>query len=218
MKRLIVFNPYWNPNKPEFVESLSKQTAGYTLIERDRKWLGISPTKACNDFREEMIEKAWFGYISLKDVVCILNNDISFGSNFFKEALNIKPGEVYIPNGEGVEIDWSKKSFKRNKGRIDTFPFTTVFITVEDFIKNKGFSKWLPYYLNDYEYAIRVIKNGIKPIEMTQGIGHKPHPLNTNKFSRLCPANPINWTFFLLLAGRNRYFFLNLLKAWMIWK
>ena len=82
--KLFVFVPFYHPDGQEFMDSFKKQTVPYRLIKRDRREAGIYWTKACNDFRDELKR---FPLIT-DEIVCIMNNDISFDADLFEEGIN----------------------------------------------------------------------------------------------------------------------------------
>lgn len=209
---MIVFIPYYSEDKPEFKKSLARQTINATIVRRDTKKDKIYHGKAVNDFIEVMKLMKPIG------VVGITCNDISFPDDFLEQGSKVKQGEVLIP--EGVTIDWRRKRIYHGD-RVDCFSGRCFFMTYRDFIDSGKFSKMLPHYLSDYDYAIRVLKK-LKPVLMDSKIRHKEHSKVTKPFSMLCPANPIFWTIFLL-RHPNRYTPLNILKAWidawrLLWK
>jgi len=205
---IYLFIPYYNEFEKPFINSLARQNVSYRLIKRDRKRDKIYWTKAVNDFRKDLLR---YRGVKDTDVICIMNNDISFSDTLLEEGSQVREGGVYIP--EGVKITWGKKKFELvQSGRVDTFAGRCFFMTYQDFNRFK-FSKLLPHYLSDYDYGIKVCKK-LKPVIMQNKLSHwgaKPkHP----KFSILNPGNPIFWTIFLL-KHPNRYTPLNLLKAWL---
>ena len=213
--------PYYYEDRPEFEESLKLQTVPYRLIRRNRQRDGIYWTKAMNDFRKELIR---YRGVKRDDVVCILNNDIVFLGNYFEEGSKIKQGEIGIPqvyDGHrlsewGLMVDWSRKAFSYFKDcRIDCFGARGIFITAGDFIDSGGYSRLLPHYLADYAFAIKMIKKGLKPVRLNCFIEHKEHRRDIRVFSALNPKQPIYWTIFLFLCGRNKYLPLNILKSWV---
>jgi hypothetical protein len=77
----------------------------------------------------------------------------------------------------------------------------------------------IPHYLSDYEFGIIQIKKGLIPKKLNVNIYHPEHEKEKNPFSVVSPDNPFYWSIFLLKVGRNRYFLINLLKAWFTsWK
>lgn len=158
------------------------------------------------------------------DVVCFLIDDLAFGDSFFREGKQVKFDEVLLPYvideqkrliDGGIQVDWKTKTFAISS-RIDCFSPRGIFLKLGDFRKSGGFNKWLPHYLSDYEWSMRLVKNGIKPrrmkttIEETTGGGQ-----HVTVLSKRSSPNPIYWTIFLFLCGRNRYLPLNLLKVWV---
>lgn len=208
---IYVFIPYYHPDTKEFTESLAKQTVQFRIIKRDRKRDGIYWTKALNDFHKEM--KYWRG-VKAEDVICVMNNDISFDSGFFEEGSQVKEGEIYGP--EGVKIYWPKKRFRSlmyNQPMIDTFPGRAFFMTYKDFANSGGFCRLLPHYLSDYDFGIKMIKKGLKFVVMKNKIVHPYHPQVTG-FKMISVNNPVFWTIFLL-RHLNIYTPINIVKAWI---
>jgi hypothetical protein len=206
---ILIFIPYYHPDTKEFRKSLDRQTIKFREIRRDRKRDGIYWSEACNDFYKQV---QTFRGIKDNDVICIMNNDISFSQDLFSEGSKVKQGEVLIPKGQSVGIDWENKRFY--EGGSDTFPGRTFFMTYKDFIQSGGFSKFLPHYLSDYDFGIRQIKKGLKIKEIDIEVFHSDHPKEQNPFTKHSPDNPFYWTVFLL-KHFNRYFFINFLKVWV---
>ncbi len=207
---IFLFVPYYDKWNDYFQQCLDNQTEEFVLMKYNRKEMGDYWTHACNFFLKQL--KTYRG-ITNDDVVCIMNNDIRFGWDLMAAGNKVKENEILIPFGSDIQIDWkTKKMIKGN--RIDTFPGRTFFMKATDFINSGGFSKLLPHYLSDYDFGIRMIKKGMRVVVMNQPIRHIDHPKNNNPWSIRSTNNPVFWTIFLLKHGRNRYFFLNLLKVW----
>ena len=208
---IYLFIPYYHEDSDGFRKSLDKQTVPFKTIRRNRKRDKIYWSRACNDFYKDL--KKYRG-IKDDDVICIMNNDISFPPTFFEEGQKVKEGRVLVP--EGININWKFKQFYPHRNphlSTNAFAGRAFFITAKDFKNSKGFSRLLPHYLSDYEFSIRVLKK-CKPILMKQKITHDNHPKEASTFSVLNPGNPIFWTIFLLKCGLNKYFFINLVKIW----
>jgi len=209
---IYIFVPYYNQPDEKFCECLARQTVDYKLLKYDRRANKDYWSHACNVFYHEM--RRYRG-IEPNDVVCIMNSDITFSDTLIEEGSTVNSGEILIPRGCGIEINWQRKKFFRGS-RIDTIPGRCFFMRMGDFLNSGGFSRLLPHYLSDYDFGIRMKRKGMKINLMNQPIYHKKHSLNTRTFSVLNPKNPVFWMIFLLKHGRNRYFFINLLKIWMI--
>ncbi len=211
---IFVFVPYYDKWNDYFQNCLDFQTEQFHLMKYNRKETGDYWTHACNFFLEQM--KTYRG-ITNDDVICIMNNDIRFSSDLMAEGGKVKENEILIPDECGIQIDWKTKKITKADSTgdpIDTFPGRTFFMKAPDFINSGGFSKLLPHYLSDYDFGIRMIKKGMRIGTMNQSIHHVEHPKNNNPWSIRSANNPVFWTIFLLKHGRNRYFFLNLLKVW----
>ena len=210
---IYLFVPYYTEDTPEFRQSLESQIVPFQEIRRNRKADKICWTKAVNDFRKELMR-----YRGLKDddVVCIMNNDISFGEKLFEEGSEVAlfNGNVYIP--EGININWKTKSFNKTCIRInvDSFAGRCFFMTVRDFIDSGGFSKLLPHCLSDLDFGLRMIKKGSDITIMVNNISHCNHNQEMRPFKIHSQTNPIFWTIFLL-KHFNKYTFLNITKAWV---
>ena len=203
---MLVFIPQYNEDTVAFRTSLDKQTIPFRTYRRDRKKDRIYWTKALNDFYKYCQNQRYY----FDEVICIMNNDISFGEGFLEEGSKVKDGEVYIPKSEAISVDWSKKRFYHGDN-VDCFSGRAFFMTYNDFINSGGFCKLLPHYGSDYEFGIRQLKR-LKPVIMDSEITHLPHSKKEG-YSILSPNNPIFWTIFLL-KHPNRYAFINILKAW----
>jgi hypothetical protein len=206
---ILIFIPYYNEDTIEFKHSLEIQNVPFRVIRRDRKRDETYWSLACYDFHK-LIQT--FRGLKDDDVICIMNNDISFGKDLIEQGSKVKQGEVLIPKGQSVGIDWKNKRFY--EGGKDTFPGRTFFMTYKDFINSGSFSKYLPHYLSDYDFGIRQIKKGLKVKEMEVEVLHPEHDKEHNPFKKHSPDNPFYWTVFLL-KHFNRYFFINFLKVWV---
>jgi GT2 family glycosyltransferase len=218
---IYVFIPQYNEDTQGFKESLTDQTVRYWEFRVDRKAQRIYWTGAANRFYYWILSDP---AIQDTDIVCLLNNDISFSGNLFSVAKeNMRHNRVLISivyedrlTDGGIKIDWLKKSFKvaLSLRQIECFSTRGIFMTVKTFRESGGFNKHLPHYLADYEWSIRQIKRGVKPVRFGF-VYHKFH--NKQKyplFSKLNPANPIYWTIFLWLCCPKKYLIQNILKSW----
>jgi len=211
---LFLFVPYYNEPTKEFLESIENSTVKFggdthanRMVSMNRKSNGIYWTKAVNDFYKFI--KSCRG-VKDDDVVAIMNSDISFSPGLLAEGMEVKPGEVYIP--EGIEISWRDKQFTPSRLGADTFPGRCFFMAYADFLALGKFCKLLPHYLSDYDYGLKALKT-LKPVIMGNKIIHDDHPKVTKPFKMISNTNPIFWTVFLL-RHPNLYTPLNILKAW----
>ena len=204
---IYLFIPYYGVWPDYFTECLNRQTVKHRIFKYDRKENGGGWTHACNLFYKSFIQ--WRG--TEDDIVCIMNNDITFDDNFLSEGCRVEPGTILIPKDTGISIDWRTRKCSHGS---DTFPGRAFFMNAADFINSGGFCSLIPHYLADYDYGYKLVKKGMKIVEMTQGIKHEPHPVNRNPWTARSVNNPIAWTIFLLRNGRNKHIFLNLLKVW----
>jgi len=202
--------PYYHEDSPAFARSLSMQT-GYVEHRFDRRKGRVYWTRAMNELMKEVPREA---------VVCILNNDLELCPDLFEIGARVRPGEVLIPqtreNGKtvewGLEVDWSRKKFFYGE-RIDVFSPRGIFINARDVLP---FRRSLPHYLADYDWAFRLLKNGVQPIRMNAWVNHTPNTVNHNLFSPLNPRNPIFWTVFLWFNCPRNLFVENLARSWFI--
>lgn len=205
---IYVFVPYYNEDSDGFKRFINNQNyKEFKLIRRDRKRDGIYWTRACNDFYKDI--KRYRG-VKDDDIICIMNNDIVFLDDYLRVGSKVKQGEIFVC--DGITIDWKHKKFFRGS-RVDTFPGRAFFMTAKDFMQSGGFCKWLPHYLSDIDFGIKMVKKGLKVYEMVE-ILHPEHKKEERPFSILSPHNPIFWTIFLL-KNFNRYTFINIIKAWI---
>jgi len=205
---IYLFVPYYGEWHSYFQECLDNQAEKFWLFKYDRKENGVGWTSACNMFHREF--SRYRG--TEDDVICIMNNDITFGDFFLSEGYEVDTGTVLIPRDSGVSFDWSNK---RCHHGLDTFPGRAFFMTAPDFIKSGGFSRLLPHYLSDLDYGFKLTKRGMRIEEMNHSINHESHPVNRNAWSVRSVNNPVSWTVFLLRWGRNRYILKNLLTSWL---
>ena len=203
---IYLFTPYYNPDMPEFIESLAKQTVEFKRITRDRKKDGIYWTKAMNDFRKEL--KRYRG-VRDTDIVCVMNNDISFPPDYLQIGSKVKEKQIFTH--QGITVDWKKKKFYDGSS-IHTFPGRAFFMTAKDFKKYGYFSKLLPHYLSDYDFGLRMVKKGFGIYEIVRVV-HVSEQKWNKTFEIINPANPIFWTIFLL-KHPNKYTLINILRAW----
>ena len=216
---LILFIPYYNEDSPEFKESLKNSTVQFggdthanRILRWDRRLKKIYWSRACNDFLKEI--KRWRG-LKDEDVICIMNNDISFPPEFLEEGMQVRPGQIYSP--EFVSVNWKKKQFKNYNdpniiNDILTFPGRLFFMTVKDFKNSGGFSKLIPHYLSDYDFGLRMLKKHT-PVLMKNKITHDNHG-KVRGFKIHSVNNPVFWTIFLL-KHPNIYTLINIIKAWI---
>lgn len=215
---IYVLIPHYHNDPDYFIESLNRQKGKFIVLRRDRKNDGIYWTRAMNDFRDEIKNYRFQN----SDCICILNNDLVLADDLFEKGRKVKRGKVLIPKTLektevkewGIEIDWSKKSFKYGD-RIDCFAPRGIFMNILDFIDSGGFSPLLPHYLADYEFSIRMIRKGLKPVRIDTWVEHFDHERETRAFSWISEFNPFFWTVFLFKACWNRYLPINLVKAWI---
>lgn len=219
---IFVLIPYFNNDSDVFAESLKRQTVPFRVLRRDRKADGIYWTRAMNDFVKTI---SMFRGVKDDDVVCILNNDLELSPDLFEVGSHVKSGEVMIPvtieDGHpiewGINVGWKHKAFvSSGNTALETNCFSPrgTFMTVGDFKRAKYF--WmLPHYLADYDFAIRAIKNGLKPIRVKTWVKHQPHEKDVRAFSSTSTVNPLFWTIFLLRNCPLKYLPINLLKAWV---
>jgi len=202
--------PYYHPDTLKFADSLARQTK-HSSLRINRMKRGIYWTEAMRMF-QDMLRLA-----RKTDVVIILNNDIELSPHLFEFAQDVRPGEVYIPHtlgeGYGMEVDWLEKRFTPGE-QIQCFAPRGIALRVEDFLAVK-FCKWLPHYLADIDWSIRLIEYGVRPVSVPTWIRHEKHDTSMIPlFSWLNPRNPIAWTVFLFRNCPLRHLPLNLLRAW----
>lgn len=208
---MIVFVPYYAKHTIEFEESLRNVFKVFKLIQRNRKKDGVYWTRAMIDFQKNL--RAMRG-MKPDDVICVMNNDISFKPELFDEPVEL--GEVLT--AYGVIIDWKTKNFLSHNGdyvKADAFPGRCFFITYKDFLSVK-FCRWLPHYLSDLDYSLNLAKRGIKIRMSKEKVSHhhtEDDPKEKKVFSIISDSNPIFWTIFLL-RHFNIYAPLNILRAW----
>jgi len=207
---IFVFVPYYDKWNDYFQKCLDNQTAEFILMKYNAKEMGGYWGGACNYFLKQI--KTYMG-ITYDDTICIMCNDITFSDDLLAEGNKVKKNEILIPDGYDIQIDWKTKKIAKGD-RIDTFLGRTFFMKAPDFIRSGGFSKLIPHNLSDYDFGIRMIKRGMIVRTMDRPIHHADHAKNHNPWSIISVNNPLFWTIFLLKHGRNRYFFLNLLKVW----
>lgn len=112
------------------------------------------------------------------DMILIINDDVIFDEDFLKngvsELLENKKSALLakaqdIENieyfSQGIHIDWQLFSFTQasKDDNISCLSTRGLFLYYSDFLQSKGFyPKILPHYFSDYEFTIRLQKQGIK--------------------------------------------------------
>ena len=190
----------------------------YTIYRYDRKTTGVYWTDAMNELHDMVCES---NMLKDSDVICILNADLELAPDLFEKGSKVQFGEILIPqvieNGKvdewGLAIDWPRKRFYYHFAYIDVFSPRGIFMKVKDFRESGGFNKHLKHYLSDYEWAIRQIKRGIKPVRMDSWVIHQPHSKDAPLFSPLNPHNPWYWIVFLWLTCPKKHLLTNILRA-----
>lgn len=116
------------------------------------------------------------------DIVLIMNDDVLFSSNFFEIAVKtfnenndkkILVPSIAVDNSNGKRdkagVYYNKKEFiflpTDEIDEINCLSTRGLFLRFTDFISSGGFyPKLLPHYFSDYEFTIRLIKKGFKPV------------------------------------------------------
>jgi GT2 family glycosyltransferase len=182
--------------------------------------------------------------ISHDDIVLIINDDTMFDENYLSNAISIfnnynKNILLFSLNYSiqtknvidcGVTVDWLKLEFNQSNKmeEINCLSTRGLFINVGDFIKVGGFyPDKLPHYLSDYEFTIRAIKMGLKPIinkdikiycdELKTGYNRRSNYKNIKDyfkkyFSPKNMVNPIYFIRFLLLSCPKKYKLINIIR------
>lgn len=187
--------------------------------------------------------------ISSSDIVLMINDDTQFEEDFLEEGVKImknSTGSMMLAQcysnatgqllDRGVSINWRKFTFEQAQTQEDINCFSTngLMMIYNDFMATGGFyPKFLPHYTSDYEYTIRAIRRGIKPIISSdfklclneKTTGH--HKIESNEyqsksfihfirdyFSLKSPPNPIYLSSFVFLACPWRWKIKNIVRIW----
>lgn len=129
----------------------------------------------------------------------------------------------------GTHVDWMRLKFENAAApqRINCLSTRGLFLRVADFISIGGFyPRLLPHYGSDYEFTVRARRKGfalqvdpalkLRVDEQTSGYqeaftGSFASSLN-RLFSNRALANPVRWSFFILLACPPQWKLLSLLR------
>ncbi len=183
-------------------------------------------------------------HAALDDVVLILNDDTTFGTDFIESALKVLRGRdrclllAQLHSAEtgqlveaGVHVDWREFSFRGvdDPDRINCFSTRGLFLRFGDLLAIGDFHPTLlPHYASYYEYTMRACRKGFRLITSAEvalrqtavAVGaprpRKQAPLEFLRaaFSRRAVNNPVYLTSFVLLASPARYIPFNLLRVW----
>jgi GT2 family glycosyltransferase len=164
------------------------------------------------------------------DFVLIINNDVTFESDFLEKAINYlnrKADTLLLAQcfseqtnlllDSGVHWNLKERTFKNadNPEKINCLPTRGLFFRVKDFWKIGGFHPFLlPHYLSDYEFTIRAYHKGFHLVtdysikiwtdERQTGLinlEYKPYfKYLRYYFSKKAYGNPIYYSTFVLLA------------------
>lgn len=184
-----------------------------------------------------------FAYLNIidlivgSDVVLIINDDVYFEESYFRIGLDLlenNPDSMIISscynleNGEivdkGIYYNEVISTLTRNLSEsqpINCSSTRGLFLTANDFIESGGFRpNFLPHYLSDYEYTIRLVRNGLKlkvydslriySDQSQTGVHQLPCILQPKDFleeitSYRCSLNYNHWMSFINLTSRSLY-------------
>ena len=146
------------------------------------------------------------------DIICVMNDDNEFDENFLlRSACKVKDGSLVCSTDENegiIKIDWKRfKFFKSKDGQ--TCSTRAIFLFKRDL--NKKLCKWLPMYLSDYDW---VMKLGLKLIE-GESISTLKQDRKFPTFSVKNPSNPIYFTIFILRNCPKLWIIPNIIRVWI---
>lgn len=178
-------------------------------------------------------------------IVLIVNDDVTFNSNFLYSAVKVVTlrknqlilAKVSYDDGKtiqesGVTANFEKLIFDiaKTPEKINCLSTRGLFLRLKDIKKIGGFyPRVLPHYLSDYEYTIRAHKMGfccvtidsvyLCPNNDTTGF----HEFNSTNFfefikqyfSKKSSANPFYWSVFVILIKPNFFVLPALAKIWI---
>jgi GT2 family glycosyltransferase len=115
---------------------------------------------------------------------------------------------------DGVRVDWRRLRFSQvqDGAQVDCLSTRGLFIRVHDLLASGGFrSAQLPHYLSDYEFTIRLRRQGVRPmIDPRLQLWTRRHAPAASTggwraawqvlFSRRNPSDPRAWLAFVLLS------------------
>jgi GT2 family glycosyltransferase len=182
-------------------------------------------------------------YISEKDFVLIINNDTEFEPDFLRIAVRLlrkNTGTLLLAqcydreNGSlldsGLYVDWRRMTFAQTvPENINCLSTRGLFLSVGDFYRIGGFyPRLLPHYLSDYEFTIRAIRKGMKPLVDAElklwldqnSTGHRQVSYASfsdffkTYYSNRSVFNPFRWTIFIALACPWPWKIVNWLRIW----
>jgi GT2 family glycosyltransferase len=179
------------------------------------------------------------------DILLLLNDDTSFDMRFIESAVTVMKDypdcmvlaqAFSLQTGEfielGARVDWQNLRFDSvpDITQVNCLSTRGLFIRLHNVLRVGSFRpRLLPHYLSDYEFTIRALRRGVRPVtdpsvrlylnEHTTG-QHIPDKTSPGAYVRSVitnrsAVNPIHWTLFVMLACPLRYLPRNLYRVWM---
>ena len=118
--------------------------------------------------------------VDARDLVLIINDDTRIAPEFLATAVELLEEKTAImlhaqcrEEGsnklldDGVQVDWPRLRFTQvhQSDQVSCLSTRGLFLRVSDFLASGGFRPGLlPHYLSDYEFTIRLQRQGVKPI------------------------------------------------------
>jgi GT2 family glycosyltransferase len=224
-------------SKDNTVEMVSSNVSSLKILQGNGNlWWAGSLQKGIIFLKESSLKP--------EDIILIVNDDVMFENDFLEKALNIIKdhsktllfAKVFSnASGEcieaGVEVDLKNLTFKAThlSEKINCLSTRALFMRWKDLEEIGGFyPKLLPHYLSDYEFTIRAHRKGFKLLvqdnlfcylnEDTTGY-HNFEKLKLTDFlkkyfSNKSAANPVHWTFFVLLCCPKTWIPINIIRVW----
>lgn len=161
------------------------------------------------------------------DLVLIINDDTRIAPDFLATAIALlgedravmlhaqcrEEGSDELLD-DGVRVDWRRLSFGQvhDSEQVNCLSTRGLFLRVGDFLASGGFHpRLLPHYLSDYEFTIRLQRQGVRPMidPRLQLWTHRHPPAPSDRgwrhawrtlLSRRNPSDPRAWLAFVWLS------------------
>ncbi len=165
--------------------------------------------------------------VDTEDLVLIIKDDSRIRPDFLATAISLLGARHAVMLhaqcreessdqllDDGVRVDWRRLRFSQvhDSEQVNCLSTRGLFLRVADFLASGGFRpRLLPHYLSDYEFTIRLRRQGVSPmIDPRLQLStprHAPAQPSTGwcaawrtLFSRRDPLNPRAWLAFALLS------------------
>lgn len=151
-------------------------------------------------------------FISPHDIICVMNDDNTFDKNFLlRSVCKLTNGSLVCSTDENegiIKIDWKRFKFTKDKSG-KTCSTRAIFLFKRDLTQK--LCKWLPMYLSDYDWVMRLNLNLIEGEPISTLKQDRKFPT----FSVKNPSNPIFFTIFILRNCPKLWIIPNIIRVWV---